>query len=425
MKEMTIHPESWRKSRPASVPLFLGMTVVVLLLVFSGCSGIERHEYLFWGEIVPEHPEEIEDHWSDYGPFLPDDRSLKMRRGKAGVIRFYKKKDLERSIPVDGELVVYVYDGAYGGIELTEPEYKLVIPSQKLNQQRKFDKENGYSYHVWLDLGEVDLPPKSISIIAVFTENKTRDQLASGITYTQIGGEPTKTDSQLVSQPDHMAAELKKARYLPADGTVGDSVEGWEKFSDAVPAESPLAEIPDYPSLTNRDRSIDSTLEAEETKDQDPPLRTAMTFDLSDSMIHQMENRQGDAYQNAPATLDSNSFRRNLINQNGTNGVNGTIPSSSSTGSPDSTMENGLPDNRKKLSFEEMHSVGSPSYGTASSFTRGTVGANGDARNQTGSESASSATPSLISGAPSTNGGGIVTYSAGDSLSSGQGLLGY
>ena len=204
-----------------------------LFALLPGCSSFEHHQYIFWGEIVSQHPKELEDYWSDYGPFLPDDRTKKMRRGKAGVLRFYKKGDYERSIPVDGELVVYVFEGHDDGIELTPPKYKLAVNSEQLNRQRKFDKEKGYSYHIWLDLGEVDQPEEAISILAVFTETKTRDQVASGITYTQIGGEPThETNLKGSRKGDLLKQELDVKSNDPARQT-------------AASDEGAAAEVPD------------------------------------------------------------------------------------------------------------------------------------------------------------------------------------
>ncbi|MBQ3332293.1 MAG: hypothetical protein IJG83_02610, partial [Thermoguttaceae bacterium] len=81
----------------------LGAALVwVLSALLCGCTSIERHQFVFWGDIVTEKPADIQDHWSDYGPFRLNDPTKKLRRGKAGVIRFFKEKDHNRSIAVDG-----------------------------------------------------------------------------------------------------------------------------------------------------------------------------------------------------------------------------------------------------------------------------------------------------------------------------------
>ncbi|MBO7726622.1 MAG: hypothetical protein J6S40_09190 [Thermoguttaceae bacterium] len=301
-----------------------------LFPLLPGCSSFEHHQYIFWGEIVPQHPEELEDHWSDYGPFLPDDHTKKMRRGKAGVLRFYKKGDFERSIPVDGELVVYVFEGHDDGIELTRPKYKLIVDSERLNRQRKFDKENGYSYHIWLDLGEVDQPEEAISILAVFTESKTRDQVASGITYTQIGGEPTHdTDLKGSRKGDLLKKTLDEKSKDPKRQTTSSDGNTETKDSDAE--------------------------RGKENKESNELL----SINLSDSLAEHIAS--------APAPVIDESAPR--------------APVRTAMAAPESSSESAQAEEpligSQKLTFDQLHSVGSPTFGKGGYFSQGVVGENG------------------------------------------------
>lgn len=311
----------------------------------SGCSSFEHHRYIFWGEIVPQHPETLEDHWTDYGPFLPNDRSMKMRRGKAGVIRFYSKKDYECSIPVDGELVVYVFDGNDGGVELTEPKYKLAIDSERLNRQRKFDKKNGYSYHIWLDLGEVDQPAEAISILTVFTEAKTNDQVASGVTYTQIGGEPIK---EIKSQ-----ADLKKSLA--------------ESASD-----SEFSTIPSFGELEKRPASHEPSEMNVSGSNQ------ILSVNLSESMAEHIAAAP-------PATNPEKDDRRPPI-KTAYNPIE----------TPDEPTSFGPP----KLTFDQLRSIKSPTYGSAGHFNRGVVNSQGVPEL---TESAPDSSPNMIPDSASPN----------------------
>ncbi len=320
-----------------------------VLCLFSGCSSFEHHQYVFWGEIVPQHPETLEDHWSDYGPFLPNDRSLKMRRGKAGVVRFYKKGDYERSIPVDGELVVYVFAGDSDGVELTEPKYKLVIDPEKLNRQRKFDKKNGYSYHVWLDLGEIDQPPENISILSVFTETKSRDQVASGGTYTQIGGEATAQ------------VEPKKNLKLSLAQACGDPARlAKEEKNDKEESAGEEAAEP-----------------ASGAKD-DSESNRVVTIDLSERLADQI------AAAPAPPAPEETEHRLPV--------KTAYVPA----GPVDETRPIGQP----KLTFEQLHSVGSPAFGSTGYLSQGVVGGTAPA--------AETAEPNLLD--PKQAGGATVLY---------------
>ena len=319
MRPASLGPNRFFIRLACAVAAALGLSALL-----PGCSSLEHHQYIFWGEIVPQHPETLEDHWSDYGPFLPDDRTKKMRRGKAGVLRFYKEKDLERSIPVDGELVVYVFEGHDDGIELTRPKYKLVVDSERLNRQRKFDKKNGYSYHIWLDLGEVDQPEEAISILAVFTETKTRDQVASGITYTQIGGEPThETNLKGSRKGDLLKQELDEKSNDPERQTAASDKSAAGETSDA-------------------DRGKEGSNEL-------------FSINLSNSLAEQIAS--------APAPVIDESAPR--------------APMKTAMAAPEPAADEGPLLSTKKLTFDQLRTVGSPSFGEGGYYSQGVVGENG------------------------------------------------
>ena len=317
--------------------------VLWLFALLSGCSSFEHHQYVFWGEIVPQHPETLEDYWVDYGPFLPDDHTKKMRRGKAGVLRFYKKGDFERSIPVDGELVVYVFAGHDDGAELTPPKYKLTVDSQRLNRQRKFDKKNGYSYHIWLDLGEVDQPEEAISILAVFTETKTRDQVASGITYTQIGGEPTgETNLKGSRKGDLLKQELDKKSNDPARQTAASDRGTAAEVSDTVRGKEGSNEL--------------------------------LSINLSESLADQIAS--------APAPVIDESRPRP------------PIKTALVTPEPAPAEEPLL--SSKKLTIDQLRTIGDPLSAAGSTLTQGTAG--GTLIPQTAQPQTSAAEPNLSDG---------------------------
>ncbi len=242
--------------------------VWILPVLLCGCTSIEHHKFVFWGDIVTEKPDDVQDHWSDYGPFRLNDPTKKLRRGKAGVIRFFKEKDHTHSIAVDGELIVYVYAGSDEGIELTEPYARLILTPEQLNSQRKFDKKSGYSYHIWLDLGEIDDPPENISILTVFNDTKTRDQVASGITYTRIEGVvPVKREGES-EQADKTLNPVEWAKKYKEENPSTDLTEEEKRCLDAM----------------NFREDNDSEGLAEETA-AEPSV-----IDMSEQMTHQVRN---------------------------------------------------------------------------------------------------------------------------------------
>ncbi len=173
--------------------LFLILPAILTgLFILTGCSSIQKRKYLVAGPIVSEKVHLFEDFWEDQGPFKPDDPNLPLRRGKAGVIRFFKEGNSSKSICVDGSLTVYVFEGVSEGVQLTKPIAKSVYTSEQLEKQRKYDSKIGYSYHVWLDLGELDQPEEEISILSVFTDSKSKEQTTSKVIRTTIYGNPNK-----------------------------------------------------------------------------------------------------------------------------------------------------------------------------------------------------------------------------------------
>ncbi|MDO5581153.1 MAG: hypothetical protein Q4G69_08440 [Planctomycetia bacterium] len=171
---------------------FLGLILFALIIIQTGCNSIDKRKYIVAGPIVGEKVQVFEDYWSDYGTFKPADSEKKMRRGKAGVIRFFKEGNYVRSVRVDGSLVVYVFEGTSEGVELTQPHAKLVLSPEQLEKQRKYDKKIGHAYHVWLDLGEIDLPEADISIMSVFTDANSGEQTTSKLIHTTVPGKPKK-----------------------------------------------------------------------------------------------------------------------------------------------------------------------------------------------------------------------------------------
>lgn len=208
-----------------------------------GCSNAGPKKYVFFGEPQPQKVELFEDYWTDY-PFRPDDPSLPLRRGKGGVIRFFKKNSYSKSILVDGELTVNVYFSTDEGVTLTQPDMQLVVTSEQLNQEhRKFEKETGYTYHVYLDLGEYDQPEEEITILSAFKDAKTGQvTLSHEIRTTAMGTTPLPEDEFL-----SVRSEVEKL----AEKRLGED------------SENPIVELQKKYSAKNRAKEEEA---AEETR---------------------------------------------------------------------------------------------------------------------------------------------------------------
>lgn len=198
------------------------LLTALVLSVFAGCSSVGPRKYVFFGDPKPEKVEMFEDYWEDY-PFRPDDPELPLRRGKGGVIRFFKKGSYSRSILVDGDLTVNVYYSQRDGITLTQPDSQMHLTSAELNEKhRRFSKENGYSYHVFLDLGEYDQPEAEITILSVFKDAKTgQATLSKEIRTSTLGTSPPVKEE--VETPESDAEKIAR-RILGSDEEIENPI---------------------------------------------------------------------------------------------------------------------------------------------------------------------------------------------------------
>ena len=245
----------------ASSIIVLALATLTSTLV--GCSSAGPRKYVFFGDPQPEKVETFEDFWSDY-PFKPDDPELPLRRGKGGVIRFFKKDNYSRSILVDGDLTVNVYYSVKDGVTLTQPDSQLVLTSQELNEKhRKFDKEVGYSYHVYLDLGEYDQPEEEITILSVFKDAKTgQTTLSKEIRTTAMGTTPLRSKE---------SEEMESEAVRWARSKVGEDVE------------DPIAALQEQYGARKRAKEEDAAI----------PTRLRETIDIEDSRFEDIVGSGG------------------------------------------------------------------------------------------------------------------------------------
>ncbi len=260
--------------------ILLGLSVTTFLV---GCSSVGPRKYVVFGDPKPEKVEIFEDYWDDY-PFKPDDPDLPLRRGKGGVIRFFKKNSYTRSILVDGDLTVNVYYGVEEGITLTQPDAQLVLTSEELNKKhRKFNKETGYSYHVYLDLGEYDQPEEEITILSIFKDAKTgQATLSKEIRTTAMGTTPLK--------------DRKKGSKIETEAEL------WAKKKLGEDVDDPIAALQERYSARKKSDADES--------ESAGLTRARATIDLDDS---QFENVHRERSESPASCLEETQTRRDDV----------------------------------------------------------------------------------------------------------------
>ena len=96
-------------------------------------------------------------------------------RGFGGRLYFYDAKD--KTVPVEGQLVVYGYDDSQDGRPSQTPSRKFAFTPEQFTQHYSAT-QLGASYSIWIPWDQVGGVRKSISLLPVFTS--TNGQVVMG-----------------------------------------------------------------------------------------------------------------------------------------------------------------------------------------------------------------------------------------------------
>ena len=89
-------------------------------------------------------------------------------RGFGGRLYFYNAKD--KTVPVEGQLVVYAYDDSADGTPAKSPSRKFGFTPDQFTQHYS-PTDLGASYSVWVPWDELGGVRKSITLLPVFTSS--------------------------------------------------------------------------------------------------------------------------------------------------------------------------------------------------------------------------------------------------------------
>jgi len=143
----------------ASLTLVCGMLAL-------GCAQLDLNQSIPWigsPEDEPAVPAKVVAVWTDAILHQPDNPPT---RGFGGRLMFYSD-EFDKSIPVNGTLIVYAFDEEGRRPTDAKPDRKYVFPTEHFAQHHS-KSELGHSYSVWLPWDEIGGPPKEISLIARF-----------------------------------------------------------------------------------------------------------------------------------------------------------------------------------------------------------------------------------------------------------------
>lgn len=139
------------------------VVLIAVGLMASGCSHLEVRDRWFDSDRVAEVPSEILPIWTDTVLHQPGKPGV---RGFGGRVYFYEEGK-PNPVKVDGQLVVYAFDGSETGLKANAPLRKFVITADELISHHS-DSSLGNSYSVWLPWDKVGGESRTLSLVVRF-----------------------------------------------------------------------------------------------------------------------------------------------------------------------------------------------------------------------------------------------------------------
>jgi hypothetical protein len=176
-------------------------------MVPAGCTLLSTSELPF-ARKKPEYetPRQVVPVWSDT---VLHQSGTAATRGFGGRLMFYGQ-DKQKSIRVDGSMIVYAWDDSKGSMERA-PDRKYVFPAESL-QTHYSASSLGHSYSFWVPWDAAGGPLQHVTLISRFLSNDG----------TELTGTPAHVVLQGPSDSSPFPNELNAARTSSKDSDDGD-----------------------------------------------------------------------------------------------------------------------------------------------------------------------------------------------------------
>ncbi len=143
----------------------------LLCCLAIGCSSNMTYKRLAaknpMARNAPKVPAKMVDVWKNYAETSSDGTSM---RGVGGRIHFYDASDSKKSIKVDGELTVFVFDGGEKDPTRAKPLRQYKFPADTLESHYSFKKPLGHGYDFFLPFDELGGEEKNLCIMTRFDD---------------------------------------------------------------------------------------------------------------------------------------------------------------------------------------------------------------------------------------------------------------
>jgi len=168
MRKQLVVASSCRNKGRKSIPLYSVwqpplLLLLVIVLAQLGCKNLEVRDRWFDSDRVAELPSEILPIWIDTVLHQPGKPGV---RGFGGRIYFYETGKPD-PVKVDGQLVVYAFDGSSDSPDMVAPLRKFVFTPDQLKTHHS-NTSLGNSYSVWIPWDKVGGESRTLSLVARF-----------------------------------------------------------------------------------------------------------------------------------------------------------------------------------------------------------------------------------------------------------------
>ena len=151
--------------------LQLFASVVLFALLTVGCHTPQAVKQIQaknpWAKNAAKTPTKIVDAWNSYAQTMPEG---KVMRGLAGQVHFFDDPRNDRTVKVDGDLTVYVFDGNEKDPAHTKPLKIYQFKSKTLDEHHVHKKPWGHGYNFFLPIDEIGGEEKPLCVVVRFDD---------------------------------------------------------------------------------------------------------------------------------------------------------------------------------------------------------------------------------------------------------------
>lgn len=160
-------PKVSQRRKLVRSPFLCQLLMLLALCVLTGCQHLKIRDRWFDTERVSKLPSEVLPIWTDTVLHQPGKPGV---RGFGGRVYFYEPGKPD-PVKVDGQLVVYAFDGNPNTMDNVAPLKKFVFtPDQLLAHHSQTSLGNSYS--IWLPWDKVGGESRTLSLVARFDGRK-------------------------------------------------------------------------------------------------------------------------------------------------------------------------------------------------------------------------------------------------------------